>query len=79
MNKRIKKKVTRRALDKYHAGEKLTHKEYELIDTYIFANEFDFETFSTAVFKVFAEISNAIADAFESMAKVFRIRESDDN
>lgn len=74
MNKRIKKKVTKRAIQKYHNGEKLTHKEYKLIDTYIFINEFDMNEFAEAVGKVFASVCNALADAFENLAKVFRAK-----
>lgn len=76
MNKRIKKKVTKRAIQKYHNGEQLTHKEYKLIDTYIFVNEFDMNEFAESVGKVFASVCNALADAFESLANVFRMKES---
>ena len=74
MNKRIKKKVTKRAIQKYHNGEQLTHKEYKLIDTYIFINEFDMNEFTETFSKVFSNVCNALADGFESLAKAFRVK-----
>lgn len=74
MNKRIKKKVTKRAIQKYHNGEQLTHKEYKLIDTYIFINEFDMTELAKAFRKVVFSVCNALADAFENLSKVFRVK-----
>lgn len=74
MNKRIKKKVTKRAIQKYHDGEKLTYKEYKLIDTYIFINEFDMNEIAELFSKVFVSVRNALADGFENLAKAFRVK-----
>lgn len=74
MNKRIKKKVTRRALDKYYAGEKLTYKEYKLIDKYIFVSEFDFDRFYQYLNKAMIGVRNTMADIFENLGKSLRVR-----
>lgn len=52
MNKRIKKKVIKKAIIKYNNKELLSKKEYKLIKPYIVLSQFDFKSFFKSVEKV---------------------------
>lgn len=64
MNKRIKNKIMKRAINKYDFGIVLSHKEYELIKQYIFLKEFDFSKFLDKCMDLLKKAWKFISDAF---------------
>ena len=67
MNKRIKKKIMKRALNKYKLNLPLTNKEYHLIKHYIFLQEFDFP----ALYSKVSEIAGIMIDKFSRGLNAF--------
>ncbi|MGB3160936.1 MAG: hypothetical protein WBA84_06775 [Carnobacterium sp.] len=52
MNKRIKRKVIKKAIIKYNNKEVLSKKEYKLIKPYIVLSQFDFKSFFRSTGKI---------------------------
>lgn len=66
MNKRIKKKVTKRAIQKYDCDEKLSAKEIKLIAPYIFLKSFDFDLFRTTIKNFMSKVAKAISEILKT-------------
>ncbi|ALV20739.1 hypothetical protein [Carnobacterium antarcticum] len=69
MNKRIKKKVTKRAINKYDNKEKLTVKEIKLIKSYITLKSFDYLSLWKGVKSFFTSFFNKLAQVFKRASK----------
>lgn len=69
MNKRIKKKITKRAIKKYDEGLVLTYKENELIKHYIFIKEFDFSNFLDKCMDLLKKAFKFISDVFKKLGE----------
>lgn len=72
MNKRIKKKVIKKAIIKYNNKELLSKKEYKLIKPYIVLSQFDFKSFFRSFKKVINSVIDFIVKAVNKAADFFK-------